>query len=62
MADLLATSVSLLLVAALLMGAWWAYRIIDQQPADEQSKAIELHAAGHCGDDCPYCGIGDGGM
>ena len=62
MEELVFTFVPLLLVAALLMGAWWAYRIIDQQPADEQSNAIELHAAGRCGDDCPYCGVGEGGM
>ena len=35
MENFLATSFSLLLVVALLMGAWWAYRIIDHQHDEE---------------------------
>ena len=59
MDDLLLTAFLLVAAATLVTVVWRMTGHYIDRPAVDDGQALQRHAAGHCGDDCPFCGRND---
>ena len=63
MDDFLLTAFLLVAAATLVTFVWSLTGHYIDQPALDYDQALQLHVDGRCDDnDCPFCGIGQGGM